>query len=186
MAEILGKSPAEIAQLHPNHPDILSMSLGAYAVLGNITGKDPETIHRRRWCVGVTLAFYEGLEEMGYTPRTVIRTRGLLQPHHYLDLESERGLILVDGTWQQYVPRNKRNPSLPKVAVGTADEVVALAVNAGVADRNLVYWEEARHSSVQYEHRTRLEPLPPLEEDLLPEAESEMHLRVIYRLEVEV
>jgi hypothetical protein len=157
MSEFLPKSRSEVAELHAYHPDILRVAKYGYAVLGQATRKDSRAIYRRRYCCGVKLTFYDGFTRLGYDPRSVIRTRGLLQPHHYLDLESDRGLILVDGTWQQFVPRSKRTPSLPKVAVGTADEIVNLAANAGVKDRNLVYWSEERSSSVAYEERTRFE-----------------------------
>jgi hypothetical protein len=166
MTEVPLKTPAEVAELHVNHPDILTMAKYGYAVIGQCVRKDPETIYQKRWCRGVKLAFYDGLVKLGYDPRSVIRARGLLQTHHYIDLESERGLILVDGTWQQFVPRKKRTGSLPKVAVGTAEEVVDLATNSGVADANLVYWSEGPSSDVQYEQRVRLDQPPSFDEGI--------------------
>lgn len=132
MTEVLLKTPAEVAELHADHPDIQRMAKYGYALLGQCIRGNPENFYRRRLCIGVKLAFYDGLIKLGYDPRSVTRTRGYLQRHDYIDLESDRGLILVDGSWQQFVPREKRTASLPRVAVGTPEEVVDLAANAGV------------------------------------------------------
>ena len=161
MAEVLPKTSAEVAELHSYHPDILRLAKFGYALISQLKkvwDLDPETIYQKHYCEGVKLAFYDGLIRLGYDPRSVIRTRGLLQPHHLIDLDSDRGWILVDGNWQQFVPPKKRTSSLPRVAVGTAAEIVDLAANAGVKEANLVYWAEKRAPSVKYEQRTRLEP----------------------------
>lgn len=160
MAEVTPKTPAEVAELHSNHPDILQLAKYGYGLLGAVLRKQPDELFRKRYCGGVTSAFYETLPTLGYDPWVVTRARGFLQPHKFIGLESDSGWVWVDGAWQQFVARRKRIASLPKIAVGTPDEVVDLAAKAGVREPNLAYWATECSEDISYELIEHLEPPP--------------------------
>lgn len=130
-------------QLTPEHPDIIAAAAYSYRLVAEREGLDPEKVHLMRLCAWVTKPLRLSLMERGYELFPLGRElEHTWPPHVYLRSdETSRGMILVDGTWQQFIPRRKRDPALPKAIVGTPDEVVDFAKDAGVRSKHLDYWK---------------------------------------------
>jgi len=151
----IAKTPEDTAALSASHPDIIRAADKSYQEVANIYKMSIKKIHRQRVCAFITRALISNLEADGYDPFQLGRDVGVRGTHMYLGLESARGLILVDGTWQQFVPRLKRNPTLPRVLVGTRNEAVNFAEDAGVKTRHLDYWVAEASLKVRHDFDSR-------------------------------
>lgn len=143
---------ADAAELTSDHPHILSASTHAYDTVAAARKYNASNVHRMRICFWISVPLCADLvENKGYDFWLIERrlpSQWRQTEHVYLRSgETSRGLIVVDGTWQQFVPLRNRSPALPKVAVGTPDEVVSLAQAAGVPDQKLDYWREPPHDT---------------------------------------
>lgn len=65
-----------------------------------------------------------------------------LTTHDYLVIETTGNDIVADGTWQQFLPQHLRKADLPKVLVGTRDEVALDALRYGVDKGKIELWDE--------------------------------------------
>ncbi len=72
--------------------------------------------------------------------RDFIETRGLFF-HNFISVEFQKDELVIDGTWQQFVPKRQRHDELPLVLVGTRDEVVEYAGTSGVPQRFHRVWQ---------------------------------------------
>lgn len=136
--------PKDAACLTSEHPDVIAAAAESYKSIADRENLDPKKIHRMDLCAWITRPLRLSLERQGYIFRPFGRQLEHSGPHVYLRGETSRGLVLVDGTWQQFLPRWKRHPDLPKTIVGTPDEVVTFAKDAGVRTKNLDYWRRRR------------------------------------------
>ena len=84
----------------------------------------------------------------------------LADQHSYLLRRTEEGEeTVIDPTWQQFLAKDKLTDELPKVLIGSRQEVVEQARAAGVPDAVLDYWKPLdKSSSVKKENFWR--PLP--------------------------
>ena len=48
--------------------------------------------------------------------------------------------VLVDASWQQFLPEDKRGLVYPRILIGTRPEFVAAAQEAGISDEALDFW----------------------------------------------
>ncbi len=149
--EATASTPRDTSLLTSEHPDIIRASEFSYRLVARGEGYDPKDIHQKRVCAWITKPMRLSLEEQGYVFYPFGRKLKWCWPHMYLISEAAQGLILVDGTWQQFVPRLKRDPELPKVLVGAPDKLVALAKDAGMRGRHLDYWRLERSPRVSEE-----------------------------------
>jgi hypothetical protein len=115
----------------------------AYRQVGQDFRRPFETMHTQPLCTSVSevalaqLAFrHPGFR--GGELETREASDG--QWHDYLRLPRD---LLADGTWQQFLPEEKRLPDLPKVAIGRREEVVGIVREAGVpAIYHQVFWRK--------------------------------------------
>ena len=150
-AEATATTPQDISLLTSEHPDIIWASEYSYRLVARREGYNPENIHQKRVCAWITKPMRLSLKEQGYVFYPFGRKLKWCWPHMYLISETAPGLMLVDGAWQQFVPRLKRDPELPKVLVGAPDKLVALAKDAGMRGRHLDYWRLERSPRVSEE-----------------------------------
>lgn len=134
--------PLDAGWLTSEHPIIARAADSGYKEVADKYGYDPKTVHLKVICSYITEILDLSLRQEGYKFWPFSRELKRCQmPHMYLrSAETGRGLIVVDAAWQQWVPWHKRDPSFPKVAVGTPDEVVSLAEDAGVRSKYLDFW----------------------------------------------
>jgi hypothetical protein len=153
---IIGGRDSLTAELSPIHPQIVGASRYAYETVAEREGYPLDTLHERRACFWVSIPLCAELVEQGGHDFSIVsrrlNSRWRRAEHVYLrSAETARGPIIVDGTWQQFVPRKNRGTYLPRVAVGTPEEIVSMAQNAGVSDRNLEYWRMPISNIVEVE-----------------------------------
>lgn len=73
---------------------------------------------------------------------------GIAWQHTYLLQRSEDGNdVIIDPTWQQFLPGDKVTDDLPKVLFGTREEVIEQARKAGVPELALDYWKTLSETS---------------------------------------
>jgi hypothetical protein len=62
--------------------------------------------------------------------------------------------IVIDPTWQQFLPKDKVSERMPKVLVGTRDEIISQAQRFGVDEFTLKLWrkQEIKMTVSQQKH----------------------------------
>jgi hypothetical protein len=120
------------------HADIFEAAESAYAVLAAKYEHPIEAIHRVPLCEPTSELIGKDLHERGYRVRPIRGPAWIV--HHYLALPSEETeeRVFVDPTWQQFLPRrDMKAPGMPKVLIGTPDEVITAARFYGVRANRL-------------------------------------------------
>lgn len=139
-----------------NREAIAQEATKAYDVLSEQRGIITRNMHARPYCNQFTRAVVPILREAAedtdinirtreWQPSSIkdfLRTSGLFF-HKFVTLEMSGESLLVDGTWQQFLPRWKRNLELPRIIVGTRDELVEFAAESGVHSRFHRVWQNA-------------------------------------------
>ncbi len=112
--------------------DILDAADMTYASLVADYGASPENVHCIGLCVPATKLMVGYLGAMGHRAMRVSAPRRIY--HHYVSLEAEEGTekVFADATWQQFLDAGLIRPELPKVLIGTRDELVEAARGFGV------------------------------------------------------
>lgn len=107
-------------------------------------------IHRHQVCVTVSRAMLkESLMEQNPSMKQVLRVSeamgdiGVARDHSYLlNIGEDGNETIIDPTWQQFLKPNQISDSLPKVLIGSREEVIEEARVAGVPEKALEYWKE--------------------------------------------
>lgn len=68
--------------------------------------------------------------------------------HRYLEVETPDETVLMDGTWQQFLTRDRRFRELPRILTGGRKELIETAAKAGVEKRRLQLWEDSNRRKV--------------------------------------
>jgi hypothetical protein len=93
-------------------------------------------VHETGFCLQFMLGITRALELNGNAGRVNQRwafVRSVPVLHRYVSLGSGPDELFIDGTWQQFLESDQRSPDLPKSLVGTLDEVVLAATEAGLS-----------------------------------------------------
>lgn len=76
-----------------------------------------------------------------------LSARSTLRYHRFLRVMltgmQEEAAVYLDGTWQQFLPEQKRTPELPKVLWGTKNTITAVAKKAGLPRSRHGVWHGA-------------------------------------------
>jgi hypothetical protein len=137
-----------MAQLDPMIQEALSIGLDTtYKEVGEgygldpDQGFDPETVHEQRLCRMLTVSLMLELEDRGVKSVRPDSRRGWnVDEHRYLVLDIDGEEIIVDPSWQQFLPQELRTEDLPRALVGTREEVMEQAFNAGVNPIDTQLW----------------------------------------------
>ncbi len=108
-------------------------------------GVTAEEIHKQRVCRFMSTEIILSLLENGVHASPDSRRPYLMDEHRYpvINLGNASEEIVVDATWQQFLPEGTDTSNLPRALVGTRSEVVAQAAQAGVRPENLRLWSPA-------------------------------------------
>ena len=119
------------------HADILDVSEVTYVALAERFRHSIDVVHRVGLCVPASRLMVANLCHRGYSAAQVPVPRRLY--HFYAQIPSEETGegVVVDPTWQQFLAVQLITPEMPKVLMGTSDEVVAMARSYGVGASKL-------------------------------------------------
>lgn len=113
----------------------------AYCLASEKVGIPPDNLFGFSACNIFTHTLANRLASRGLDPdeMSIISISGPTTPWHVLmRLESDHGPIVVDGTWQQFLPtREKSATERPKVLVGTCEVALGILANTPIQD-NLI------------------------------------------------
>ena len=142
---------------HPLSPELTShihvSAARGYEIIAREQGEPAEVAHTKPWCRGMTTTMVLALFEIGETPQVNARG-GRLDEHRYVTIGDDDLQIVIDPTWQQFLPPDRLTPELPKILIGTRPEVMRFAQEAGVLSDDALVWS-ADH--VVPPHRTPVE-----------------------------
>jgi len=113
----------------------------AYKIIANREGAPLDEVHSQGNCHKVTSDMRRRLSDIGYDVEREIRHDRALGDHSYLTLDISEDEIIIDPTWQQFLPSARVSSELPKILIGTRDEVKSQARNFGVRNEVLRLWE---------------------------------------------
>ena len=110
-------------------------------------GINSEEIHRRRVCRFMSAELVSQLLDNGIQAQTESRAHDAIDEHRYVVIkpgdQGDEREVLIDATWQQFLPEGTDTSNLPKALVGTREEVVYQAAAAGIAEGDLKIWKSA-------------------------------------------
>lgn len=115
---------------------------------------NPETIHRKSFCVDINEILIGKLKNNGYSAK---RRKYIgddeYDYHEFLDLGND---WVADSTWQQFLPRERHSlvrillrlrvpklPTPPKVLIVQGNELPITLTNYGIKPHQIKYWTEA-------------------------------------------
>lgn len=122
--------------------NVLSASENAYKALAEKTYGADE-IHRLGVCYEITALMVASLLDNGYLVEHEIRSGWTVPEHSYVALDTgQGGEIIADPTWQQFLPKSKATADMPKVLMGTRDDVMGQARHFGVDEPTTKLWQK--------------------------------------------
>ncbi|HEV2402918.1 MAG TPA: hypothetical protein VGS08_01825 [Candidatus Saccharimonadales bacterium] len=119
-------------------PDAVGAAFGTLA----LEGYRQKDLHRVAVCAelaDITVGNITRLHVSGAEHETHIGED--LTTHDYPVVRTTGGDIVADGTWQQFLPPNRRSSHLPEVLIGTREEVAKAARNYGVPEEKISLWQ---------------------------------------------
>lgn len=108
-----------------------------YQMIAKVFGVPYETAHRQTLCVTASDFMLRALLRDGDSTVDQVErdVAGLDTGHHdYLVSTAEGSERIIDSTWQQFLPAEASAPHLPRVLIGSREEVIAQAQVAGIND----------------------------------------------------
>lgn len=118
-----------------------------YSICARDNRLDPDTIHRRPYCIQVTDIARRLLTDLQIPSFVIVQGDTVEYGYHkFVGLGSPTEPVLVDGTWQQFIPayRHKINAfngkKPPKVLMGEPTKFIELAKDYGVREAALGQW----------------------------------------------
>ena len=121
--------------------EIMTAARRAYETLAR-EGMPAEAMHKLCVCYQASALITDSLVENGYTATHEIQNGSTVVEHSFVTVKTRNGEeLLVDPTWQQFLPKDKITPELPRVLIGDRSEVIAKAREFGVDEKALKIWE---------------------------------------------
>lgn len=130
----------------------------AYHALAEASPKT-SGIHRLPVCYRASSLIVSRLLEDNYMARHEITTTEGIGEHSYAVLNPDApDELLVDATWQQFLPASQANENTPKVLVGSRRDIIKQARDYGVGESALNVWKRPTYnlSVDQRQHNDRL------------------------------
>ncbi len=120
--------------------DVTKAAAEAYHEVSSDQPEWPEGLepHRARLCQWISHIMLNKLVREGYKPLQILRAGQKVNEHSYLSFRNGDLEVIADATWQQFAPRKRDD--LPKILLGTREEVVSQALDAGVNEKYLDLW----------------------------------------------
>lgn len=125
--------------------NILAASEAAYRLLVEKGGYSTEEVHRLSVCHQATALMVNSLLDNGHRVEHEIRSGWTVTEHSYVVLNTCTGdedEIVIDPTWQQFLPKDKVTIDIPKVLIGTRDSVIEQARRFGVDELTTQLWQK--------------------------------------------
>lgn len=144
--------------LHGKHPDIIDSFEDAYdRAAAPELGQPRESIYLEAACLAVSQFACANLIDRGYASRIFMRELRSGGAHHYLRLSDASDDKIADGTWQQFLPEavlldDNGAANIPKVLVGTPQEVAGTAYYYGVPEELTGFWRNNQSDNVVKEY----------------------------------
>jgi hypothetical protein len=133
---------------------ILLASQIAYDSLVENDGYNPEEVHRLAVCYQASALIASHLFENGYYAEHEIRSGWTVTEHSYVTIDVGLNTeIVIDPTWQQFLPKDKVSERMPKVLVGTRDEIISQAQRFGVDEFTLKLWRKQEIKMTVYQQK---------------------------------
>jgi hypothetical protein len=107
-----------------------------YTELGEKRGISPNVVHEKGYCEPFSRSLRGRLDaDNGFLAVGEELRVGENFPylHRYVSVDTEEGQLIVDGTWQQFLDKDRRTGKLPRTVIGSREEVIELVIDAGVA-----------------------------------------------------
>lgn len=125
--------------------DTLSAVNRAYHAISE-TGFMADNVHRLPVCYQASALIVTSLLENNYRAQHEITTTEGVGEHSYVVVNpSEVDELVIDATWQQFLPDDKVNEDTPKVLVGSRDDIIKRARAYGVIEPALDVWKVPIH-----------------------------------------
>lgn len=117
--------------------DILDASEETYGALVERFHAHEAKVHQLGLCIYASRLMQDNLEVKGYRPEQVQSPACLF--HIYLKMHSSISAqdVLIDPTWQQFMQEKLITAEMPKVLIGTSEEVIAVGRRYGLDDLQL-------------------------------------------------
>lgn len=112
-------------------------ALAAYSEVAEYFRGDPNEIHAMPYCRAVTNSIMGYLQERSIDANPVVRRGERIDEHRYLKF----GEMIIDATWQQFIPPNRRSDDLPKVYIGSREGLQDLVDLNGAATWVARLWD---------------------------------------------
>lgn len=113
----------------------------AYKLIALEEGYRAEELHYKPQCLMMTVAFTLEMGDEGIAHvRHDSRHGHNVNEHRYAVLDINDEEIVIDPTWQQFLSPHLRSPELPRTLIGTREEVIAIALAAGVDHLEAQLW----------------------------------------------
>lgn len=122
---------------------IQSAVTDGYAELASERGEPVGDMPSAPICRPMTTILVLSLFEAGQSPRVDSRG-GRLDEHRYVLLGDKEDEVVIDSTWQQFLPKDALSEDLPKVLIGSREAVIDFAVHAGVSAEDSLVWSADR------------------------------------------
>jgi hypothetical protein len=136
---------------------ILDASEHAHRTLAE-EGRPFADVHRITVCFRAAELMVDAMRNSGLHADHEVRNSVATGDHSYPTVTTSNGEVIVaDPTWQQFLPKGNRTDHLPKVLIGTRDQVVAKARSAGVDEATLGLWKKGRKTTLEELQRANLE-----------------------------
>jgi hypothetical protein len=133
-------SPAVVAR-ESFLADAAAASDHAYQVVAQQEHVSPDEVYKMPLCRQVASLMVKSLSDCGHRVDQEVRVIGRVFDHSYVTASPGRGVEqIIDPTWQQFLPADRRTAELPKVLVGSRAKVVARARSYGVDEFALGLW----------------------------------------------
>lgn len=122
--------------------ELLLASEHAYSFLTD-RGYSAEEVHRLGVCHQATTLIVESLLDNGYRAEHEIRSGSAVAEHSYatLDIGPDEDIV-IDPTWQQFLPKGTSTEGMPKVLIGTRSSVIEQALRFGVDEATTQLWQK--------------------------------------------
>jgi len=120
--------------------DIMAATEQAYQTIAAEGLPLPE-VHKLGVCYQASSLVVNSLLENGHSARHERRGGWSVVEHSYVAITTGTGTeLLVDPTWQQFLPATKWSDQLPRVLVGERSDIIAKARKYGVDEASLTVW----------------------------------------------
>jgi len=115
------------------YTDAISAADNAYVIIAEQIQLSPNKVNNIPSCFRVASYMVSSLIDNGHRAQQEFRGGWNIIAHSYVTVKTaNRAEIVIDPTWQQFLPENKRMAEVPKVLFGSRAKVVSKARSFGV------------------------------------------------------